>query len=239
MHRSYHRWFSRALGRDMELLVFGHAGPRVLAFPASKHPFYDWENRGLVAALADRLEGGQLQLFCVDQVDGESWYAWDRHPAQRARRHAQYDAYLLDEVVPFTREVNADPLLMAAGPSFGAYHAVNFAFRHPQIIGRVLGLSGLYDLGRFTGGHHDDNVYFNNPCEYLANEHDEGRLEALRRMDIILAVGRGDPLYGCNQRLSEILWSKNVWHALRVWDGFSHDWPVWARMLPLYIEGHD
>ena len=26
MHRGYHRWFSHSLGRDMELLVFGHAG---------------------------------------------------------------------------------------------------------------------------------------------------------------------------------------------------------------------
>ena len=41
------------------------------------------------------------------------------------------------------------------------------------------------------------------------------------------------------ERLSGLLWGKDVWHALRVWDGFAHDWPVWARMLPLYIGGHD
>jgi esterase/lipase superfamily enzyme len=235
MHRCYHRWFSPSLGRDMELLVFGHAGPRVLAFPASKHPFYDWEDRGLVGALAGRLEAGRLQLFCVDQVDGESWYAWERHPAERARRHTQYDAYLRDEVVPFTRRLNEDPLLMAAGPSFGAYHAVNFAFRHPHLVGRVLGMSGIYDIRRFTGDYYDENVYFNNPCDYLANEHAAGRLEALRRMAITLAVGRDDPLCEGNRRLSGILWGKNVWHALRVWDGFSHDWPVWSHMLPLYL----
>lgn len=28
--RSYHRWFSASLQRDMELLVFGHAGARVV-----------------------------------------------------------------------------------------------------------------------------------------------------------------------------------------------------------------
>jgi esterase/lipase superfamily enzyme len=44
---------------------------------------------------------------------------------------------------------------------------------------------------------------------------------------------------GQNQHLSQLLWSKNIWHALRTWDGFAHDWPIWARMLPLYIGGPD
>src|SRR5262249_52548835 len=72
----YHRWFSPSLGRDMELLVFGHGGARVVGFPASRHPFHDWEDRGLVGALAGPLAAGQMQLFCVDQVDAESWYGW-------------------------------------------------------------------------------------------------------------------------------------------------------------------
>lgn len=239
MHRQYHRWFSPSLGRDMELLVFGHAGARVLAFPPSKHPFYDWENRGLVAALRWHLTAGHFQLFCIDQVDVESWYGWWLHPAQRARRCQQYDRYLAEEVEPFTRRVNPNPYLICAGPSFGGYHAMNFALRHPGLVGRVLGMSGIYDITRFTDGYHDENVYFSNPVEYLANEQDPGRLAALRRLDIILAVGRDDPLLGCNQRLSGLLWQKDVWHALRIWDGFAHDWPVWAHMLPKYLGGHD
>jgi esterase/lipase superfamily enzyme len=239
MHRSYHRWFSPSLGRDMELLVFGHAGPRVLAFPPSMHPFYDWEDRGLVAALRGHVEAGRVQLVCVDQVDTESWYGRGLHPAQRARRQQQYDRYLADEVVPFTRSINGHPDLVCAGPSFGGYHAVNFALRHPELVRRVLGMSGIYDIKRFTDGYYDEAVYFNNPVDYLANEHDPGRLDALRRLDILLAVGRDDPLRGGNEQLSTLLWRKGVWNALRIWDGFAHDWPVWARMLPLYIGGHD
>ena len=63
--------------------------------------------------------------------------------------------------------------------------------------------------------------------------------DALKRLDVILAVGRDDPLLSCNRRLSELLWQKGVWHALRIWDGFAHDWPVWAQMLPRYLGGHD
>jgi esterase/lipase superfamily enzyme len=145
----------------------------------------------------------------------------------------------LRELLPFTLQVNANPFLIATGPSFGAYHAVNLAFRHPELVGRVLGMSGLYDIRRFSDGYYDDNVYFASPCDYLANEHDPARLAALRRQDIILAVGRDDALLSCNQQLSGLLWSKKVGHALRIWDGFAHDWPVWARMLPLYVGGHD
>jgi esterase/lipase superfamily enzyme len=219
--------------------MFGHAGARVLCFPASRHPFSDWEDRGLVAALASRVEQGHFQLFCLDQVDSESWYGWHLHPAARARRYVQYEQYLFYEVLPFTLQHNDDPFLIVTGPSFGAYHAVNFALKHPEHVGRVLGLSGIYDVKRFIDGYYDDVIYFNNPVDYLANEHDPGRLNALRRLDVILAVGRDDPLLGCNRRLSDLLWARGIWHALRVWDGFAHDWPVWAQMLPLYLGGHD
>jgi esterase/lipase superfamily enzyme len=239
MHRTYHRWYSPHLHRDMELLAFGHAGMRVVAFPTSRNRFYEWEDRGLVGALAGAVDAGHMQLFCVDAVDGESWYARHKWPGDRVWRHVQYDAYLLREVVPFTRHENAHPFLTVTGASFGAYHAVNFALRHPEEVGRVLGMGGIYDVGGFVDGHHDDNVYFNNPVEYMANENDPGRLAALRRMDIILAVGQTDPQLGNNRRLSGLLWSKGVWHALRVWDGFAHDWPFWARMLHLYLGGHD
>ena len=55
----------------------------------------------------------------------------------------------------------------------------------------------------------------------------------------ILAVGREDSLCESNERLSALLWQKGVGNALRVWDGFAHDWPVWHKMLQLYIGGHD
>ena len=75
MTRDYHRWYSRSLGRDMELLVFGHAGPPVVVFPSSMGAFFEFEDRGMVEALRGKLDGGGLQLFCVSSVDGESWYA--------------------------------------------------------------------------------------------------------------------------------------------------------------------
>jgi esterase/lipase superfamily enzyme len=239
MHREYQRWYSPSLGREMELLIFGHAGARVLVFPTSMGRFFDWEDRGMIGALGEHLERGWLQLYCVDSVDSESWYCRWAHPASRAWRHVQYENYLCHEVLPLTVHRNPNPFLITTGASFGAYHAVNFALRHPGLVSRTIGLSGIYDIRDWTDGYHDDNIYFNNPCAYIPNEHDGGRLEALRRLDIILVVGHDDPLRSNNEHLSNFLWGKSIWHALRIWDGWAHDWPWWQQMIRLYIGGHN
>jgi esterase/lipase superfamily enzyme len=239
MKREYHRWHSPSLGRDMELLIFGHAGARVLVFPTSQGRFYEWEDRGMTAALGEHLERGWIQLCCVDSVDAESWYARWRHPAERAWRQEQYDRYLLTEVLPLTWDINRNPFVITTGTSFGAYHAANFAFRHPEWVGRMIGLSGLYDIRRFADGYHDNNVYLNNPVDFLRGEHEPRRLDALRRLDIILVTGQDDAFRHQNEELSGVLWGKEIWHALRIWDGWAHDWPWWQRMIRQYIGGHD
>ena len=239
MRRDYRRWYSPALGREMELLVFGHAGARVLVFPTSKGRYYEWEDRGIMNAFSYQIDRGWLQFYCVDSVDAESWYAYWNHPGGRSWRHEQYNHYLTQEVLPLSTYLNGSPFLITVGASFGAYHAVNFALKYPQMVGRTIGLSGIYDIRRWVDGYHDDNVYFNNPVSYIPNEHDWGRLAALRRMDIILVAGHDDPLRHSTEELSGILWNKGIGNALRLWDGWSHDWPFWERMIVKYVGGHD
>ena len=120
MHREYHRWYSPSLHRDMELLVFGHAEARVLVFPTSKGRFHEWEDRGMMHALGHHIAQGWLQLYCVDSVDAESWYAYHLHPGARAWRQEQYDRYLCNEVLPLSRQKNSNPFLITTGASIGA-----------------------------------------------------------------------------------------------------------------------
>jgi esterase/lipase superfamily enzyme len=188
--------------------------------------------------LGDHLRNGWLQLYCVDSVDAESWYARWKSPGDRAWRHQQYENYVLNEVLPLSWQKNPNPFLMATGASFGAYHAVDIAFRHPHLFGRVLGLSGMYDIGQFTDGAMDANIFAHNPSHYVSHLHGD-HLDAMRRMDIILATGREDPNVGNVEYLSRALWEKGVGNALRLWDGWSHDWPYWERMLRQYIAGSD
>jgi esterase/lipase superfamily enzyme len=83
----FHHWHSPALDRDMPLLVFGHAGARVLVFPTSLGSHREWADRGMHEVLGDHLRQGWIQLFCVDHVHGESWYGEHLHPGARAWRH--------------------------------------------------------------------------------------------------------------------------------------------------------
>lgn len=239
MHREYHRWFSPSLSRDMELLIFGHAGARVLVFPSSMGKFYEWQDQGMIDALGEHITNGWLQLYCVDSVDAESWYCKWAHPGGRAWRHVQYEQYLINEVLPLSQHLNPNPYLITTGASFGAYHAVNFAFRHPYLVGRTIGLSGIYAINDYVDGYQNDTVYFNNPCAYIPNEYDHNRLQMLRNLDIILAIGHDDQLRPNNDHLSTALWSKDVGHAYRLWNGWAHDWPYWRQMIRLYIGGHD
>ena len=239
MHREHVRWFSPRLERDMDLLVFGHAGARVLVFPSSMGKFFEWEDRDMMSALSEHLERGWIQMYCVDSVDADSWYAKWKHPGDRARYHARYDGYLREEVIPFTQSRNGNPFLITTGASFGAYQAMSFALRYPTLVGRVIGMSGIYDIREVTDGYTDENVYPFNPAEFVVHEHAWDRLDAMRRMDIIMAIGQEDAMRGNSEYFSGRLWSKGIGNALRIWDGWSHDWPYWQRMIRTYIGGSD
>ncbi|HSH02141.1 MAG TPA: alpha/beta hydrolase-fold protein [Anaerolineae bacterium] len=239
MRRDYHRWFSPSLGRDMEMLVFGHSGAKVLIFPTSKGRYFEWEDRGMMNLLGEHLYRGWLQVFCVDSVDAESWYARYKHPGARAWRQEQYDRYLLHEVMALGNQINRTPYWMTVGASFGAYHAANFGLRHPFHINRIIGMSGIYDIDRWTDGFYNEMVHAHNPAGFISYEHNHWRLEAMRRQDIIIVTGADDPLRDSSEYLAGQLWNKGVWPALRVWDGWAHDWPWWEKMLLLYINGPD
>ncbi|NNE34485.1 MAG: esterase, partial [Rhodothermales bacterium] len=87
----------------MDLLVFGHSGTPLLVFPSSLGRFYEWEDFGMISSLAPQLESGSNQLICVDSIDAESLYNKHVDPYTRMSRHNQYQAYVLNEVVPFVR----------------------------------------------------------------------------------------------------------------------------------------
>ena len=236
MNREYHKWFSPRLGREMELLVFGYGGLPVLVFPTSGGRFFEFEDRGMVAALTDRLKSGGLQLFCVDSVDNESWYNRQVPPRWRIARHVQYEDYLMAEVVPLLRLKNQDPHLVALGCSFGGYHAANIAFRHPAQFTGLLSMSGAFDLTNFLHGYYDQDCYFNLPTHYLPNLQDPWYLERFRRNTYVLATGWDDQCLEQNRTMDRILNEKGIPHKLYVWDSWnSHDWPTWQRMVQQYL----
>lgn len=236
LNREYHKGKSSRLGREMELLVFGHAGLPVVAFPTSGGRFYEFEDRGLIGAVTGKIDAGQLQFFCVESVDNESWYNRHVPPRMRITRHMQYEDYVLSEVVAFIRARNRDPRLLALGCSLGGYHAANIAFRHPDIFTGMLSISGAFDLTGFLDGYYDEDCYFNLPTHYLPNMNDPSILDQYARNSYVLATGWDDHCLAQNQNLDRILNEKGIAHQLHIWDAQNaHDWPTWQHMMQQYL----
>ncbi len=239
MHHEIQTWHSPVLGRDMTLQVIGHGGARVLVFPSSMGTHSEWPDRRMHIVLREHIDNGWIQLFCLDQPHHENWGNDAVEVGQRAWVHQLYYRYVHDEVLPFTLSKNPSPFAITTGASLGATHAATFGFRYPDSIQRILGMSGLYDLKRLTGGYSDENLYACNPMDFMRHEHDADRLAAFRKQDIVFAIGRDDPVAGNNREFSSLLWEKGIGNALRLWDGHAHDWPFWEKMARIYIGGHD
>ena len=242
MKRQYHKWFSARVDREMELLVFGHTGAKVLVFPTREGRFYDYENWGLVDALRPSIEGGHLRLFCVDGFDSESLYCRAVPPPARIQKHRQYEQYILEEVIPFMLSESGVPFLIVHGCSIGAYHAMSLALRHPGLFCKVVALSGRFDLTRPVGpfedlfsGYYDQDIYFVTPNHFVPNLNDPCCLDQLRSMEITMAVGELDPFRESNRVLSQALAEKGVAHRLAIWPGEAHRARYWREMVPIYL----
>ncbi|TMB80326.1 MAG: esterase [Chloroflexi bacterium] len=219
----------------MELLVFGSGGTPVLVFPTSMGRFYQWEDFGMVAHMADRIDEGWLQLWCVDSVDSESFYDKKRPAQERAARHIAYEGYLVDEVLPSIRSSNGVDYLVTIGASFGAFHALAFATRRPGIARKAIGLSGAYDSARWLDGKREGAAYFVNPLAFLPYLNDERYLAPLRQTEIVIATGHDDPHVDESRRVVSVLQEKGVPASLHVWDGWAHDWPYWKEMVDVFL----
>jgi esterase/lipase superfamily enzyme len=220
----------------MELLAFGHRGFPVVVFPTSGGRFWEYEDRGMVRALAHKIDRGELQLICVDSVDQESWYNDNAHPVQRLHLQNAFDAYLTLEVHPFVRNRTSWPQMGATGCSFGGYHAMNFALRHPDLVTYAVSMSGAFDIpGRFLDGYYNQDAYLKAPLDYLPRLEDAWFLDRIRSHYYVLAVGNQDPLFDQNVRLARAFGRKGIPHKLDAWDGFCHDWPWWYKMAAQYF----
>jgi len=240
MNIEYRRTWSRHLGQAMELKVYGHAGKPVVVFPCQGGRFYEYEDFGMVEACRPFIEGGAITLFTVDSVDHQSWLNQSASPADRARRHNDYDRYVVEEVAPFIRGLLPDASgILATGCSMGAYHSANFFFRHPDVFDAVIALSGLYSLNLFLGDSMVEDVYFNVPLAYLPNLVDPWFLDRYRRSRIVVCVGQGaweDPMVADTRALEKILSAKGIPAWVDFWGhDVCHDWPWWRRQMPYFL----
>jgi esterase/lipase superfamily enzyme len=225
-----------------DVLVYGHWGRPLLAFPSEQGHAGQFEERGMVAAIGDLRAAGRVKLYCVDSLDGSTWAAGGLPLEERARRHETYERWLLEHVVPFVREdCGGSTETIVTGPSFGAYHAANVALRHAHLFPLAICLSGVYDVAAGGWGKRGDATYFHNPMDYVSHLHGE-HLDWLRsRVSVLLVCGQGqwEDTTGAlesTRQLAGLLAGKGIRHELDVWGHeFPHDWPSWRAQLAHHL----
>ena len=239
MHREAHYWHSPRLGREMGVVVYGHYGPPMIAFPTTGGDEWEYERQYVIATIASFIDAGRVKVFCVNTNNADSFGNSQAHPRHRSWMQSQYDEYITQEVMPFIRSHcrSYDLGMWTFGASLGGYHAANTLFKHPDVVKRCYALSGVYDMTRFMNGDYDDNFYFNNPVDYMSNLSDPWALHHLSSCDIHLATGTGpwehpEETY----RMSGILNARGVRHHLDDWgQQGGHDWPYWRHMMWEYM----
>ena len=211
-------WHSTRLDRMMNIRVYGKsAGVPILVFPTQDAMSDNFENFGMIEALAEDLKRGRIQLFCVDTVDTETWSNHWGDKVWRAHRQEQYYAYIIDEVVPRIYVENTSKRLpIAAGCSLGGLHAAIVFFRRPDLFDGVLSLSGVYDAKFFTDGWTNEVLYDNSPLDFLANmPGDHPYIALYNRRRIVLCVGQGrweEEGRRTTALMGDLLYSKDI-HA--------------------------
>jgi esterase/lipase superfamily enzyme len=244
MRRDFWTVPAPSLGGEGRVIAYGHWGVPVLFFPAEGGSAIDLEEHGIIHALAGPIEAGRIKVYAVDSHDTHTWSDHSIPLEERARRHEGYHAWITDQVAPAIHgDCGGRVGIATAGPSLGAFHAVNVALRRADLFPHAVGMSGNYDPTTWNGwGEQGDAVYFNNPFAYLQHMHGD-HLDWLRRTVFIqLAVGRGAYEEHPTQALPStcglagLLGAKGIHHGLDIWgEDTPHDWPSWARMASLHL----
>ena len=235
--------WSDAIGASGTVVVHGHWGRPVLAFPAERGGPWEFQDRGMVEAVSGLLEAGRCKLYCVDSFDSASWSNTSIPIEARAQEHGRYEAWIADRVVPWIHEdCGGAQDIATVGVSLGAYHAVNFALKRADLFPIAIGLSGNYDPASWDGwGERGTAAYFNNPMDYLAHTHGD-HLEWLRgRVSLLLVCGQGmweDTTGSLDsaKRLAGLLTEKGLRHELDLWGhDVPHDWPSWRAQFAHHL----
>lgn len=217
MRREVVEMWSDARGSARRLIAYGHWGRPLLLFPAAGGSAFDPERHGLVDAVRGLVDEGRVKVYAVDSPD-----------TAVSSGHADHEAWLFGEVVPWIHTDCRGPLpILAAGVGTGACLAVDVALKRADLVPEAVGLSGSY---------------VNGPADYvrhLGGDH----LDWLRsRLFLLLVVGEvageehpARALSGTRE-MAGLLAATGIPHELAVWGPeWPLDWTSWRAQLATYL----
>jgi esterase/lipase superfamily enzyme len=234
-------WMSERLGKELTLVRWGEVGVPLLLFATAGGDAEEVERFHLVATLDELLADGLVKVYSVDSLAGRSWFVDDRSTAGGSRVQQQFDAALYHEVLPAIRtDCRAEGIeIITAGASLGAYNALAFLCRHPEVCSAAICLSGTYGLEKFLQGPMTRDYYEISPLHFVPDlPEDSEQLRWLRRRFVVLAHGEGvaeSPEEDWN--VANALGARGIPNRVDSWGpDYPHDWVTWRAMLPRYVE---
>ena len=231
---------SENLGEDLVVNVYGTAGQPVVAFAPQGQAPENLEEVGLVDELSDYLDAGVIQLFCVNNVDNESWGGTGDAAERAARQEAYYQA-VCDELVPLVHEVSgSDARPLALGFDLGATHAAIFALRRPDLFQGCVCLSGIYDARRYFGDWMDATLYDNTPCAFLPNMPADHPYVALYNQRQLLFCTGQEASEAESVRTTREIDANLVRLGVEAWCDYwggdvSHTWFWWKKQIRYFL----
>ena len=245
METQYFNEYSPALGKHMEVKVWGHAGRPVLFIPCQNGRFFDFEDFHMADVWAPWIEDGRCMVFSIDTIDEETWSNPWGDPGWRIWRYEQWIRFITDELVPFMRDMvnqrngwTGYPGIIVFGCSLGATHAANLFFRRPDLFDGLLAMSGIYTASYGFGDFTNEDVYRNSLVDCLAQmPPDHPYIQEYNRHRGIIVVGQGPwEVPDTTFRLRDIFAEKGIHVWVDVW-GYDckHDWDWWYKQAAYHI----
>lgn len=235
MH-AQHTWTpSPAMGKNLHMWTFGHAGRPVIALPTSGGYAHEWQQHGVVDHLRDWIAQGRIRIWQPETNIAETWNGKNAPLHWRLLRHMAYERYVTEELVPHIRHVTGRSDIIILGASVGAMYAVNFALKYPHLFSQAIGLSGRYEARTFTHGHDNTDVYHSNPAAFVWNLHGEHLARIQRHTHITLVCGQGAHESNCLREtlhLAKGLEQKHIPLWVDIWGrDVAHEWVWWRRQI--------
>lgn len=244
MHRHQIELDAPGLDRPGTVIRYGHWGRPMVVFPSERGRAWDYEDNGMIDAIAGLIDAGRVKVYCVDSYDHVSWSDRSLPLEERARRHQGYTSWITEQVMGFVAADSGGVRQgIATGCSMGAFHALLLGLTRADLFPLAICQSGSYDPSRWHAwGERGQAAYFTNPTDFVPHLHGD-HLEWLRATArILLVVGEGPwerhPTESLPQtrQMAALLAAKGIPHELDVWGHDSaHDWPWWRRQIAHHL----
>jgi len=227
---------SASLGDELDVIVYGTGGRPVIVFPTFDCLSTSWEEHGMLEGLATMIGDGEIQVFCVDSRDDQSWYANAASIEYRSERLEAWLSCIEGDIVPFvTKESGSKELPVVAGCGVGATNATVAMLRRPDLFGGLLAISGTYDARSYTGGAMDGVWQQASPLDMVtALDAKDAMTKLLKERVLVFCCGQGAGEDGLDsqRRMQEALGDRGIVASFEYWGyDVSHDWVWWREMV--------